>query len=115
MAKFLLMAIEDPTRFEELSASEIQAIIQRYVAWTDGLRRGGHLVDSHKLRDGEGRVLRRTGGDVVVQDGPFTETKEVVGGYWLVQARDYDEVVHLARSSPHLDFGTVVIRQIEEL
>ena len=114
MPKFILLPMDKPADFAGLTPEEIQAIIQRYQAWSGKLRNGGHLLDSNKLRDAEGRVVRKVDGRTVVRDGPYTETKEVVGGYWLVQARDYDEVVALVEDCPHLEFGNLVIRQIEE-
>ncbi|MGH3926891.1 MAG: YciI family protein, partial [Pseudonocardiaceae bacterium] len=115
MPKFILLPMDNPADFAGLAPEEIQGIIQRYQAWSSKLRNGGHLLDSNKLRDAEGRVVRKVDGRTVVRDGPYTETKEVVGGYWLVQARNYDEVVELVQDCPHLEFGNLVIRQIEEL
>jgi len=74
---------------------QMQKIIEKYRAWGDGLRAAGRLIESNKLRDGEGRVLRRGNGKPRVLDGPYSETKEVVGGYFAVRAADYDEAVTL--------------------
>ncbi len=113
MAKFLVLA-RDPVPYPDMSPEEIQRVIERYRAWSDGLRKAGRLLDSHKLRDEEGRVLRRRGGQLMVTDGPYIESKEVLGGYWLIEAAGYDEAVRLLSDSPHLEFGTFEVRQIEE-
>lgn len=115
MPRFLLLARDDNTAWTGLSPAEAEAIIMKYIKWSQRLRENGHLSASDKLRDGEGKVLGRKGGKLVVTDGPFAEVKEIVGGYWLVQAKDYAEVESLAADCPHLDFGTLEIRMIEEL
>lgn len=115
MPKFLMLAVEDGQRFTDVSPAEMQAIIERYVSWTEEMRRTGQLLDSNKLRDGEGRRVARRGEQIVVRDGPFPETKEVIGGYWIVDVPSDEAVVALAKKSPHLDFGTLEIRRIEEL
>lgn len=116
MSQYLLV-LRDPvdSPFFDLSPAEIQAIIARYKAWSDGLRADGRLVGSHKLRDGEGRVVARADGKVVVTDGPYLETKEVVGGYFLIEAASYEEAVAVARTCPHVEFGTTEVRAIEML
>ena len=115
MPRFLVLARDDNSAFSRLSPAEMEAVIMKYIAWSEGLRRNGTLIASDKLKDGEGRVLGRSGGRDVVNDGPFSEVKEIVGGYWIVQGNDYAAVQQLCKASPHLDFGTLEIRQIEEL
>jgi len=116
MAKFLVLARDrGAEQFGGMSPEEMQAIIQRYIAWGQRLREAGHLEASNKLRDGEGRIVSGKDGQVVVTDGPYSETKEVVGGYWLIQADSYEEVVELLSDSPHLEAGTLEVRAIEEL
>jgi len=116
MPSYMLLLYEGPGTAEGLSPAEFQVIIEKYRAWGDGLRQAGRLVSSDKLRDGEGRVLRRTDGKIRVLDGPYAETKEVLGGYYAIRAEDYDEAQRLAEGCPHLDYGgSIEIRQIDEL
>ena len=113
MAKYLILPYEHPGDFMDLSPADMQGIIERYVAWTDGLRDAGRLERSGKLKDGEGRVLRGAGKKLNVSDGPYAETKESVGGFWVIDATDYDEAVRLCAECPHLEFGTLSIRALE--
>jgi hypothetical protein len=115
MPRFLLLARDDNSAWSGLSPAEAEAIIMKYVTWSQRLRENGHLTSSDKLRDGEGKVLGRKAGKLVVTDGPFAEVKEIVGGYWLLQAGTYAEVEKLAADCPHLEFGTLEIRMIEEM
>jgi hypothetical protein len=110
----MLLPFDSPETFAGYGPEEIQGIIQRYYEWTQKLRDGNHLLEGHKLRDEEGRVLRKENGRMVVRDGPYTETKEIIGGYWLVEAKSYDDAIRLAQDCPHLEFGNLVIRAIEE-
>lgn len=114
MARFMVMA-RDGGEYPGMSPEEIQAIIQRYIDWSEGLRRDGRMLGGEKLTEGDGRVLRRDAGALVVTDGPYVESKEVLGGFWIVTADDYDECVRVVSGSPHFDFGTLEIRRVEEM
>ena len=114
MPKFLVLARGtgmDPRR----SPEEMQQTIQKYRAWTEGVRRAGKLLHGEKLRSPEGRVVRQSGGEFVVTDGPYIESKEFLGGFWIVDAASYDEMVKLVSDSPHLGAGSLELRQIEEM
>lgn len=115
MPRFLLVARDDGTVFPALSPAEMQAVIARYVAWSQALRESGALQVGEKLRDGEGRVVSSGDRGLVVTDGPFCEAREVMGGIWVVEARDYPGAVEMASDCPHLEFGSLEIRQVEEL
>jgi hypothetical protein len=114
MASFMLIPRDVPQDFADVSPEDMQRIIEKYVAWGNRLEAAGKLQQGQKLRDGEGRVMRGTGGKISITDGPFSETKEVVGGYWLIEAAGYDEAVELARDCPHMEYGaSLEIRQVE--
>ena len=115
MPGYMLLLRESPTDFAEMSPDEMQSIVQKYTAWRDRLDADDRLLGGDKLRDGEGRVMKREDGAVRVIDGPYSETKEVIGGYFAIRAADYDEAVKLCRECPHLDYGgTIELREIEE-
>ncbi len=115
MASFMLIARDVPADFADVSPEDMQRIIEKYVAWGNRLEAAGKKKLGQKLRDGEGRVMRGNGGEISITDGPFSETKEVVGGYWLIEAANYDEAVELARDCPHMEYGaSLEIRQVEE-
>ncbi len=108
MPQFVLMLRDNGSFPTDISADEIQQILERYATWSARLGATGQ-----KLRDGEGRVMVRKDGGVTVTDGPYAESKEVIGGYFLVEASDYDAAAKLAEDCPHLEFGSIEIRQIE--
>ena len=114
MSKFILLLHEGPNAFPpDISPDQIQAIIQRYVAWRQKVQQNGRKVEGHKLTDGQGRVMKGSAGSARVTDGPYAEAREVIGGLFIVEAQNYEEVVELSKDCPHLDFGTIEIREVE--
>jgi len=107
-----LILLHESNNMPQLSPEEMQAVIRRYKAWGQRLHESGSFLGSNKL-EASGRVLRGDSGKVRITDGPFAETKDVLGGYFLVQAESYEKAVELCRDSPHLDFGAVEIRRVE--
>jgi hypothetical protein len=110
MAQFILLLRDNGHFAEGATPEEIERVIMRYATWRNAL--GDKVVHASKLYDDEGRVLRRDK-DLVVMDGPYTESKEVLGGFFVVNAADYDEAVELSRDCPHFDFGSVEIRKLD--
>ena len=96
-----------------MSPEEMQQVIGRYVAWRQKVAASGKMAGGQKLRDGEGRLLRGPGGKVSVTDGPYAEAREVIGGFFELSCGSYEEAVEIARTCPHLEFGTIEIREVE--
>ena len=89
-----------------LSTDELQQVMNKVMAWFEGLSERGKIKGAQPL-GGEGRVISGTDGRFVM-DGPFTETKEAVGGYLVLQADSLTEAVEIARSIPTLRYGVSV-------
>jgi len=116
MSQFLLLLHESTTDAPALSAAEIQAVIREYQAWGSKLAESGRLLAGHKLVDGSARHLSGHGADLSVTDGPLAEAKEIIGGFYQIEADDYDQAVKLVGDCPHLRFGgTIELRQIDLL
>jgi hypothetical protein len=114
MSTFMLLLFDDPTEYATMSPAQLQAVIARYSAWAADLGRRGKLRGGEKLRDEGGRVLRKEHGAMVVQDGPYAEVREIISGYFLLEAANYDEAVALASTCPHADSrGSMALREIE--
>jgi len=94
-----------------LTREELQHAMDKVRAWFEGLNERGRIKGAQPLGD-QGRVISGTDGRFVL-DGPFTETKEAVGGYLVLQADSLDEAVEIARSMPTLRYGiSVEVRPI---
>lgn len=111
--KQFIMLLHDAGFPADISPDQIQAIIQRYVAWRQKIQQNGRKVEGHKLTDGQGRVMRGAAGSTKVTDGPYAEAREVIGGLFIVEASSYEEVVELSKDCPHLDFGSIEIREVD--
>lgn len=116
MAQFMLLLHESPNDFAGLSPEEIQRVIGEYTAWRVKLQEEGRLAGNLKLKDEGGRLLSRKGDRVEVVDGPYAEAKEIVGGYFLIHAADYDEAVEISRGCPHLVYSQMVeLREVDPI
>jgi hypothetical protein len=113
MPRYILFLRHSGDFPSDISPADIQAIIQRYVTWRQRVQQSGHAIEGHKLAEGDGRVLRGKPSAARVTDGPFAEAREVMGGLFLIEAANYDEVVALSRDCPHLDFGSIEIREVQ--
>lgn len=112
MEKFML--IFHGGQADHLSPDEMQAHMGKWLAWVQQLSQEGRYDSGEPLLPG-GKLLSGTGGKVVT-DGPYTEGKEVVGGYLIVNAKDMDEAVSIAKACPDFDLGgTVQVRQVMKM
>ena len=114
MPKFMLLLHDDPTAFASMSPEQMQQVLEKYMAWGKRLREAGLMHAGEKLTDEPGRVLRSKNGQVRVTDGPYSETKEVLGGYYIIEAASYEQAIERSRDCPHLEYGgTIEVRQVD--
>ncbi len=111
MPQYMLLLHEDPTGWAKLSPEEMQTAIEKYMAWAKKpINRGGK-----RLTEEPGKVIRYTPDGPRVTDGPYSETKEMMGGFYTIEAASYEEAVQLSMDHPHLEHGTIEVRQIFEM
>jgi len=108
MPRYMLLLYDDPTGWPKLSPEEMQKATEKYMAW----KKKPFVVDSNRLGLDAGRVLRAQGGQPRATDGPYSETKEVLGGYYTIDAANYEEAVERSLDHPHLEHGTIELRQL---
>jgi hypothetical protein len=115
MAKYMLLLGGADVDKRSGNAALAPEMLKRYSSWLGALRESGRYLDSYKLRDQTGARLTVRGGEVV--DGPFIETKEAVGGVFVIQAASLEEAVAAARGCPIFDLqnGYVEVRVVEEI
>src|SRR4051794_17326680 len=112
MSQYLLLLYQDSSGMQSVSPEEMQNAIEKYIGWAQR----PYVKQSQRLGADTGRVIRANGGKPHATDGPYSETKEVLGGFYLIEAGSYDEAVKLAMDHPHLEYGgTVEVRQLWEM
>lgn len=114
--KYLCLAYRDEQRLDALSREEMDALIEETLAYNEELRRSGHLIAAEALQGGRTAVILRVrDGRLSVTDGPFAETKEQLGGFFLINARDLNEAIQVASRTVQARVGCLEVRPIREL
>jgi hypothetical protein len=114
--KFLLMIYNDSELLDNLPAREFDATMRGCLAHADELRHDGHLLDSQMLESASSaKSVRIRKGRLTTTDGPFAETKEVLGGFNLIEARDMEEAVRIASEFPWARTGCVEVRPVRDI
>lgn len=114
--KYLCLIYNDQKRLDAMPKSEWDALVDEHLAYDDVLRESGHFLAAEALQAGEtATVVRVRNGKLSVTDGPFAETKEQLGGFFLIEARDLNEAIQVAAKIPSARLGSVEVRPIREL
>ena len=113
--QYLCLIYDDEKQWEKLPPAESAKIIDEFNAYTDSIRRSGNYVGGNALQPTHtATTVRVRRGKVATTDGPFAETKEQLGGYYLLNARDLNEAIQLASRIPGARFGSVEVRPVME-
>ena len=111
--QYLLLIYGNEAHFNKLSKSEQGKIAEEYGAYTKSIPDSGHLRGGNELDiTAKAKTIRVRNGKKAVTDGPFAETKEQLGGYYLVEARDEKEALALAARIPSVRWGAIEVRPI---
>ena len=102
--KYLCLAYGDQKKMEALSKAEFEALVAKCVPMDEEMRRTGQVVMTESL-EWSTTTIRTRNGKQVVTDGPFVETKETVGGLFIIEARDLNEAIHIASMHPGARLG----------
>jgi hypothetical protein len=112
MEKFMLI-FQGIKSGQQPSAEQMQQIMGKWMAWIDKLAKAGKYEGGEPLQP-TGKII--TGSNKTVTDAAFAEGKEIIGGYFIVNAADYDEAVALCDDYPDYDNGgTVIVRQLQKM
>jgi len=114
--KFMFMIYHDETVLDALPEAEMQALVDSALDYDEEIRLSGHYIASDALQPARtARTIRVRPGKVATTDGPFAETKEQLGGFFLIEARDMDEACEVASRFPPARLGTIEVRPVQEL
>jgi hypothetical protein len=114
--KFMFTIHHDPKVMDAMPEKEMQALVDSAIEYAEELRQSGHYIVSNALqRPGTARTVRADGGKVSTTSGPFAETKEQLGGFFVIEAKDMDEACAIAARFPPLRVGVIEVRAVREL
>lgn len=113
--KFALLIYTDETMLEELPSGAFDTMMHSCITHADELRADGKLLDSQQLEvPATAKSVRIRNGRTSVMDGPFAETKEMLGGFNLIEAENMEEAVRIAQEFPWTKTGCVEIRPVRD-
>jgi len=111
--KYLCMIYSDENMWPKLSPSEAEQLMAEYTSYGAELKEKGHYVMAQRLQPTHTATTVRTrDGKVTTTDGPFVETKEQFGGYYLIEAKDLNEAIQLASRCPGAKHGAIEVRPL---
>jgi hypothetical protein len=114
--KYLCLVYYDEKKLDALSKSEFDALVAEALAYSEALRKSGHYVSSQALQPVQAATTIRIGnGKLSMTDGPFAETKEQLGGFILIEARDLNDAIQVASRIPPGRLGSIEVRPIKDL
>jgi hypothetical protein len=114
--KFALLIYNDSTLLDALPAGEFDATMRECLAHADELRQEGRMLDSQMLESARSaKSVRIRNGRRMIVDGPFTETKELLAGFNLIEAEDMDEAIRIAAQFPWVETGCVEVREVKDI
>ena len=114
--KYICLGYFDEKKWETMSESEQTAVMDECFAYDDVLRKNGHFAGGEALQNvRNAATLRWKNGKVSVTDGPYAETKEQLGGFLVLEARDLNHAVRLISKHPGLKAGPFEIRPVEDM
>ena len=113
--KYLCLVYGEETQWSARSEADQKDVLDEFVAFTDKIRDSGHLLGLNRLQfTPAARTVRVRDGRVSSTDGPFAETKEQLGGYYLLEAENLDEAAAIAARIPSARFGSVEVRPVAD-
>jgi hypothetical protein len=113
--RYMCVIYDEEATLNTMSKEEGEAFMGEYFAFTDGIKKSGHYLAGDALQPvSTATSVRMRNGKLSTTDGPFAETKEQLGGYYLIDARDLNEAIQIASRIPSARTGTVEVRPVVE-
>jgi len=114
--KYLLLCCHEEKKWDSMSKSECDAVMEETMSYCQALKRSGHLLGAEQLEPIQTAMsVRVRTGKLSMTDGPFAETKEQLGGFFLISARDLNEAIQVASKFPSVRFGTMEVRPVRDI
>jgi hypothetical protein len=112
--KYLCLIYGDEAQWTTMSKDEGERIMKEYFDFTDDIKKSGHMLAGESLLPtSSATTVRVRNGKLGTTDGPFAETKEQLGGYYLIDAKDLNEAIQVAARIPGAKTGSIEVRPVE--
>jgi hypothetical protein len=113
--KYLCLIYDEEKTLHAMPKPEAEALMGEYFAFTKAIRASGHYLGGNDLQPvRNATTVRIRNGQTSTTDGPFAETKEQLGGYYLIEAKDLNEAIQVASRIPSAKIGSIEVRPIQE-
>jgi hypothetical protein len=113
--KYLCLIYDEEKKLSSMSKTEGDAMMGEYFAFTEGIKKSGHYLGGNALQPVHtATTVRVRNGKVSTTDGPFAETQEQLGGYYLIEAKDLNDAIQVAQKIPSSRIGSIEVRPIME-
>jgi hypothetical protein len=114
--QYLCLIYSDESQWPKLPKDEHDRILGEYLGYLEDIRQSGHYLGCNRLQPtGAATTVRVRSGRLTTIDGPFAETKEQLGGYFLLEAHDLNEAIQLAARIPGARYGSIEVRPVREV
>ena len=111
--KYLCLIYDEEKKMSALPKAEQEQLMADYFAFTDDVQKKGHYVAGEALHPvNSATTVRVRNGSLMTTDGPFAETTEQLGGFYLIDARDLNEAIQVAGRIPSANYGSIDVRPI---
>lgn len=111
--KYMMLIYDDPKTWAGFSEAQQGGIMQEYMKFTQEIRSSGHYIGGSQLAPVDAATsVRMRDGKRLLTDGPFAETREHLGGYYVIEAKDLDDAIGIAARIPSARFGTIEVRPL---
>src|SRR5687768_8406193 len=112
--KYLCLIYDEEKALSGMSKAETEAFMGEYFAFTDGIKKSGHYLAGEALKPVHtATTVRVRNGKMSTTDGPFAETKEQLGGFYMIEARDLNDAIQVAAKIPSARIGSIEVWPVE--
>ena len=113
--KYLCLIYDEEKKLSAMPKSEGDAFMGEYFGFTEGIKKSGHYLGGNALQPvATATTVRVRNGKMSTTDGPFAETQEQLGGYYLIEAKDLNDAIQVAAKIPSSRIGSIEVRPIME-
>jgi len=113
--KYLCLIYSDEAAWDAMPKAEVDTMMREFGAFTESIKKSGQWLAGHRLQDvATATTIRVRNGKMSTTDGPFAETKERLGGFYMIEAKDLNDAIQVASRIPSVRIGSIEVRPIAE-